>query len=312
MRKRFCSTLLLTAMCLVTGLVTGVGSAQATYPGTNGRLAFGLDTGDGNVDVYSVKPSGNALRRLTQAPSFDACPAYSADGTSIAFCSARSGTLEIWTMNANGTYQHQLTHTGRMAGFPDYSPDGARIAFFGRLPGDTNDDVFVVNSDGTGLVRLTSDPGNDQYPAWSPDGSKLAFLNDRSGVAQVWVMDADGGNPQQSTTDPAPKDQVPDWSPDGTKIAYASFATGGGDIYVMHADGSGQTRLTTDPARDLGPAWSPDGTKIAFLSARDLPAARNVYVMNADGGDQHPVHPGGVQFVPAWQPLPLEESDRMQ
>jgi hypothetical protein len=67
-------------------------------------------------------------------------------------------------------------------------------------------------------------------------------------------------------------------------------------------DGAGQTRLTTDRAKELGAAWSPDGTKIAFLSFRDLPAARNVYIMNADGSDPHPVQPGGSQFVPAWQP----------
>jgi Tol biopolymer transport system component len=311
MRMRSCSALLVAAIWLVLGLVTGVGSAQATYPGTTGRLTFGLDPGDGNIDLYSVKPNGNALRRLTEVPAFDGCPAYSATGKSIAFCSARSGILEIWTMNANGTQQHQLTHTSG-AGFPDYSPDGTKIAFFGRLPGDTNDDLFVVNTDGTGLVRLTNDPGNDQYPAWSPNGSKLAFLSTRSGVAQVWVMDANGRNPQQLTSDPAPKDQVPDWSPDGTEIAYASLATGGGDIYVMRANGDDQTRLTTDPTRDLGSAWSPDGTQIAFLSTRELPTARNVYVMNADGSDQHPVHPGGIQFVPAWQALPPEQSDQTQ
>jgi Tol biopolymer transport system component len=121
-------------------------------------------------------------------------------------------------------------------------------------------------------------------------------------------MDANGANPRQLTTDPAAKDQLPDWSPDGTKIAYQSYATGNGDIYVMNADGTGQTRLTTDPAKELGAAWSPDGTKIAFLSFRDLPAARNVYIMNADGSDPHPVHPGGFQFVPGWQPLPAGES----
>ena len=64
-----------------------------------------------------------------------------------------------------------------------------------------------------------------------------------------------------------------------------SSATGGGVICVMNADGTAQTRLTTDPARELGPAWPPDGTRIAFLSTRDLPAARNVHTMNADGRD---------------------------
>ena len=74
------------------------GSAQATYPGSNkGRIAFGSEV-DGNVDIYSVLPNGEAVHRLTDDLAFDACPAYSADGKQIAYCNgirARGGVIEI-------------------------------------------------------------------------------------------------------------------------------------------------------------------------------------------------------------------------
>ena len=70
----------------------------------------------------------------------------------------------------------------------------------------------------------------------------------------------------------------------------------------MSADGSGQRQLKFGPGDDFGAAWSPDGTRIAFV--RDLGTPdRPVMVMNADGSDQHALHPGGRQSVPAWQPL---------
>src|SRR5918998_48176 len=82
----------------------------ATYPGsTNGRIAFGSDVA-GNVDVYSVLPNGDAPRRLTSHPDFDACPTWSADGKDIAWCHgirARGGIIEIWTMKANGHEKQQ-------------------------------------------------------------------------------------------------------------------------------------------------------------------------------------------------------------
>jgi Tol biopolymer transport system component len=287
--------------------------ARATYPGANGRLAFGMNVG-GNVDVYSALPNDEGLRRLTTGPGFDACAAYSADGKWITWCGGivtgpGQGSVEIWKMKQNGSDQEQVTHMGGFATFPDFSPDGSKIAFTGRALGSSNDDVYVINSDGTGLTRLTTAEGFDGYPAWSPDGSKIVFESARSGVQQVWLMNADGSDQKQLTLDAVPKDQTPEWSPDGTRIAYtADTSPPGGTIWVMNADGSEQHQLTSGP-HDYGPNWSPDGTKLALLDLSGAPATRNVEVVNADGSGRYTVleSPPGPQYVPAWQPHPADD-----
>jgi streptogramin lyase len=285
-------TLIIAVAVASAALVGAAGPARATYSGVaNGRIAFGA-TLDGNTDVYSVMPNGAAPQRLTDDPGADICPAYSADGKWVAWC----GPGGIWLMKQNGTEKRQLATFGA---FPDISPDGSKVVFSGRLPAAADPNVFVVNVDGTGLTQLTTDPANDQFSAWSPDGSKIVFTSNRTGIPQLWLMGADGDNQTQLTRDPTPKDQLPDWSPDGSRIAYVQrTAPVGGDIWVVNADGSDPHPLTSGPPDELGTAWSPDGTQIAYLNWN----TRTVEVMNADGSGAHPVHPDGVQFVPAWQP----------
>lgn len=289
-RSALAAMLLLLALPLTT---------LATYPGSvNGRLAIASNV-DGNFDVYTVLPNGEALHRLTSDPLFDACPAWSADGKRLAFChgvQAQTGIIDVWTMKADGTEKFQVTNLGGRSFFPDYSPDGTKIAFNSRPAGATNFDLFTIDPDGTGLTQLTSGPANELYPAWSPDGDRIVFTSDATGVGQVWVMDANGSNQTQLTFDDAWKDQVPDWSPDGSKIAYA--AGDPGDILVMNADGSDQHTIVSGPTDDFGTAWSPDGDQIAFLRFDN----RTVYVVNADGSAEHAVRPFGLQAVPAWQP----------
>jgi Tol biopolymer transport system component len=289
----------------ITALVPAT-TAGATYPGVaDGRLAFGFPKGDfTTTDIYSVTPDGTGLRRLTDAPDFEACPSYSPDGKRIAYCrgaAAPTGVVEIWSMKQNGTHEHAITHVGGRATFPDYSPDGTRIAFMMSVPPTAQPDLYVIRADGSGLTRLTDDPAFDGYPAWSPDGGSLAFVSTRSGIGQVWVMDAGGSDPVQLTFDLLPKNQLPDWSPDGSRIAYHAGATGVGDIYVMDADGSDQTRLTFAAGSDLGPAWSPTGDRIAFLSTRNG-SDRELFFMNPDGSDQRLIH-AGDHVVPTWQSL---------
>jgi Tol biopolymer transport system component len=303
MRKRLAVTLASTLTCVAAAIAGPGQAAYATYPGSDGRIGFGMLDTTGR-HIYTVRPDGHGLRQLTAGPYVDLCPAYSSTGQNIAFCSNRSGSFEIWTMTATGHHLRQLTHVVS-ASFPDYSPCGGRIAFDAQVTGDPNDEVFVMNSDGSDLTQLTAGAGNNDWPAWSPDGRKLAFISDRTGIEQVYTMRADGTRQTELTFQPVAHDQLPDWRPDGRKIAYAQGDPGVNEkIWVMDSDGSAQHQVSSGAADDFGPAWSPDGRQLAFV--RDfLNGNRPVVIMNAHGGGAHPVYdpPAGVtQFVPTWQP----------
>jgi Tol biopolymer transport system component len=272
-------------------------------------VLFGVDRGGNErTQLYLLDGPGCRPRRLTAGrDAIHHFGGWSADGRRIAYCSGKGGgPVQVWTMKQNGTDKQQVTHLSGPAIFPDFSPDGSTIAFDGRPAGATTRNIYAVPSDGGTPQQLTT-VGSNTYPAFSPDGSKIVFTSDRSGTWQVWLMDANGGNQTQLTFDSLPKDQVPDWSPDGSKIAYLAdtqgtpgvFATG--DIWVMGASGANPHPITHD-APYFGTAWSPDGSRIATVK-RDSPTSGTVYTLNAaDGSDAQAVHPGGLQFVPGWQP----------
>ena len=139
-----------------------------------------------------------------------------------------------------------------------------------------------------------------EQPARSPDGTKVAFNSIRDGNLEIYVMDADGGNPVNLTRDGA-YDQAPAWSPDGQRIAFERSGGGGRgpQIFVMNADGSGVERLTHEPQASWGrsPAWSPDGSSIAY------DGDDGISIMDPAGGGMRLVSPEG-QFVgqPSWSP----------
>ena len=134
---------------------------------------------------------------------------------------------------------------------------------------------------------------------------KIAFSSNRTGNADVYVMNPDGSSQTSLTTNPA-DDCCPAWSADGRRIVFVSTRDGNPQIYVMNADGTAQTRLTNNSVNDSFPSWSPDGTRIAFIRSLG-PRSGDVYVMNADGTGQMNLTnntPGDfpADFSTAWSP----------
>lgn len=283
-------------------------TAQATYEGETGRIAFGAfqAANRSQADIWSVTENGHALRQLTNAPGHDICPAYSADGKRIAFCSDRTGAYEIWVMDANGKHERQVTSLGTYAVFPDFSPDRRTLVFSAEPVRGANTDLWLVPAAGGAPRQLTDTPDSlEENPVWSPDGSKVLFVRIDADFAhsQLWTRDMRSGKETQLTTDATFKDQTPDWSPDGSMIAYNADD----DIWLMHADGTDQMNLTNSAAVEFGNAFSPDGTRIAFTgTGGPVPTGqRYVQTIKVDGSDRQVVRPtpGLLQAAPAWQPL---------
>jgi Tol biopolymer transport system component len=117
-----------------------------------------------------MNADGSNVERLTYAGGW--VPAWSPDGSSIAFAGRAGNQGEVFVMNADGTGAVNLTNDPAPDWWPAWSPDGTKIVFSsGRrtpVPGDPPYDLYVMNADGSGLVRITTSNTLDWYADWRP------------------------------------------------------------------------------------------------------------------------------------------------
>ena len=220
-------------------------SPHVSPDGSRVALA-GIWHGDWNVLMYS-----NDLNRLVSFPIFGGAnlsPAWSGDGTKLAFSSSRRGSPEIYSCDANGGNLKRLT-AGKG---PDVSPvwnpkTGAQIAFVSGRSGLPQ--IYVMDSDGSNVQRVT-DTGYAVSPSWSPNGQFLLFSWIRHygpgapGGDDIYIMDIASHHWVQLTHNGGRND-FPSWSPDGRHIVFQSNRSGSEQIWTMLADGSQQRQLTT-------------------------------------------------------------------
>jgi len=230
-------------------------------------------------DIFVIDANGENANNLTQTDANEDDPAWSPDGTKIAFSGVRNGGEEILTMDPDGQNEEILTGDGSDAfdEAPDWSPDSTKVVFQkqSQVGGCCEPwEIWAVNRDGSGDTNLSNDPSYDTGPSWSPDGSEIIFSSTRNRTEE-----------DPSRTDifamPAPTTLPP---PSETTSATTSQDSGGvmglaaSDVLVRAA--SAQTasetmvrRLTTDGRSSL-PDWAdtPADTRAPRVSST-FPAA---------------------------------------
>jgi Tol biopolymer transport system component len=254
---------------------TGSGSGR-------GDIAYASDA-NGSPDLWLMQPDGSHKAPLISGEGLQIFPAWSPRGASLVYTGTAGANVDtapsdICRIRLSDGQITNLTNTedaNELA--PTWSPDGHNIAFTSDT--DEGSTIFVMAADGSNPHALVDSPGNYAWPSWSPDGRRIVFSGSPTpgDPDRIWVVDADGGEPQALTTQGTYGTGEPSWSPNGKLIAFISDQNGNPDsdnppdwnedVYVMNADGSDPRQVTSQPGNDhWPPAWSPESSHLLYTS----------------------------------------------
>ena len=230
--------------------------------------------------VYTVRPDGSRLKKVSTAVSDDSEGSFSPDGRHIVFTRATGGIkshaageqiqhADLVVMDLNGKHRRVLARTASYQAnyeFGMFSPDGSQFLFehwrSHFADPQTRRAIVVASADGKHKRRITPWRLNAGDNAdWSPDGTRILFRShndeDEATQSQIYTVRPDGSDLRQLTRFPAGTLILSSaYSPDGTQIVFAKGDAGDqADLFVMNADGTGARPVLTSPLWDSAPDW---------------------------------------------------------
>ncbi|UJX39597.1 TolB family protein [Desulfovibrio sp. JY] len=265
----------------------------------NSQIAFVKPSSGKGTDIWTVRPTGRGLTRVTHYNELGMAesPSWSFDGRRIAFTliGSRSHYLGVWS--GGGKPQvYTLPSTNVVS--PRFLPSG-QIAVSLRVHGKA--DIYLLNANHQPGRVLAGGPGINVSPSFDASGRLMAFVNDQAGNPNIYLQDVGGGSPRRITT--SGYNTNPSISPDGKLIAFTKQLGGGQKVFVHDMTTGQETQVTSGGGSDENPSFSPDGYFIVFSSTRS--GQKKLYVTTRHGTPPIKIPTGdGVAQMPCWGPLP--------
>jgi TolB protein len=264
----------------------------------NSRIAF-VSTGTGNKEIYTCDFDGANPKQETHTRSITLSPAWSSDGSMLAYTSYQNGKPDIFVRNLSSGKVDVLAAMKGSNITPAWVPGKNDIA--ASLSFEGGQGIYLLTREGKIRNRITdkwSDGGIDVSPSFSPDGGNMAYVSKQSGTPQIFIKNLNSGHVKRLTYQ-GKYNTTPAWSPTGQKIAYTGLSDNKFDIYIIDVNGGDPVQLTRSAGDNESPSWAPDGSMIAFASTRE--GLWKVYVMTACGTDQRRLlNLSGEQTNPKW------------
>ncbi|RMG79703.1 MAG: hypothetical protein D6712_19270, partial [Chloroflexi bacterium] len=268
-----------------------------------GTIAYTIRE-NGQTDIWAVGVGNtHPPLRLTNDPADDRDPAWSPDGTRLAFASHRDGNWDIYIYNVITNETQRMTFDISFQARPAWSPDSGEWLVYESYQ-NGNLDIWVLPVDGSQPPQaLTTHPAPDFSPAWSPLGREIAFVSWRDGNQDIYIFSLDTGEVFNLTNTPERFEDYPSWSPDGQFIAYSALDNGVEKVFVKPAHNPGATPTVLGAGHT--PSWSPDGLSLVF--AADTIDGTHLFAMpyNVAGAPTSIIAVQSGAAGPSWTSAPL-------
>jgi serine/threonine protein kinase len=189
--------------------------------------------------------------------------------------------------------------TGTMLDAANYadatlSADRRRLAVEINDPRLSTSDIWIAELDRPVAARLTSSPRSEMTPRLSPDGARLVFSTDWEGPPNLYIADADGGEPRVLVPFDRTQQYPSGWTPDGKQVVFTKRSEEYGiDIWVVDVATGGHQAILATPFQENQPAVSPNGRWLAYASnasgraevyVREFPKGSWLLRLSVDGG----------------------------